>query len=403
MGFWGFGVLVFFYYFINWRRVGRDPAGGAIVPQWNPPENVSPALAYYVENKGLGFSGWDAVSAALLNLAVKGYVTIDKGDDELTINTTDKQLKETLPVGEKSLYGFVSSRGTFVVNKTNGPAVVSMNSAFRKALEGEHRNVFFKHNRGLAIFGIIISVIGMVAALIFGANGVDDVGPLIALAFPAAIFVIIGSNVFRSLSGGGLSGKIRSVIVGFIFLTFMFIQAGAFVVELITLTVDFVDFSALFPVVGILMVNVLFFFLLGAPTPLGRKTMDKLKGLETYIKLAEADRMNLQGGPEMSPQHFERLLPYAIALNLEKPWSEAFEKWLSSAAAVNAGVTSYNSSFGHGFSSGNTSIGDTFGNLGKDMSSSFVSSVPAPKSSSSGFSGGGSSGGGGGGGGGGGW
>jgi len=44
------------------------------------------------------------------------------------------------------------------------------------------------------------------------------------------------------------------------------------------------------------------------------------------------------GSPEMSPQHYETLLPYAVALGVEKPWSQAFQKWLAAAAA--AGVAS---------------------------------------------------------------
>ena len=45
--------------------------------------------------------------------------------------------------------------------------------------------------------------------------------------------------------------------------------------------------------------------------------------------MAEADRMNMRDVPEMSPQHFEKLLPYAVALGVEKPWSNAFQSWLT--------------------------------------------------------------------------
>ncbi len=37
----------------------------------------------------------------------------------------------------------------------------------------------------------------------------------------------------------------------------------------------------------------------------------------------------MAGAPEMSPQHFEKLLPYAVALGVEKPWTETFDKWLA--------------------------------------------------------------------------
>jgi hypothetical protein len=84
----------------------------------------------------------------------------------------------------------------------------------------------------------------------------------------------------------------------------------------------------LFAVGGIVLLNILYVFIMGAPTPLGAKMMDGIDGLRQYLTLAEKDRMNMAGAPEMSPQHFEKLLPYAVALGVEKPWSRTFEPGL---------------------------------------------------------------------------
>ncbi len=72
-----------------------------------------------------------------------------------------------------------------------------------------------------------------------------------------------------------------------------------------------------------LALNGLFFYLMRAPTELGRPVMDQLAGLKLYLETAEADRMNMQA-PEITAERFEALLPYAVALNVEKPWSDAF-------------------------------------------------------------------------------
>ncbi|WP_440982624.1 DUF2207 family protein, partial [Shinella sumterensis] len=136
-----------------------------------------------------------------------------------------------------------------------------------------------------------------------------------------------------------------------------------------------------------------------------RRMMDGIEGLRQYLTLAEKDRMNMAGAPEMSPRHFETLLPYAVALGEEKPWSQTFDRWLLSAAAAGAAATAYQPAWyhGEGFSSGRFS--DRMGDFAGSMAGTMQSSLPdPPKSSSSGFSsGGGFSGGGGGGGGGGGW
>ncbi|MEO1141302.1 MAG: DUF2207 domain-containing protein, partial [Pseudomonadota bacterium] len=155
-------------------------------------------------------------------------------------------------------------------------------------------------------------------------------------------------------------------------------------------------------VVGIVVLNILFYFLLGAPTTLGRKRMDKIEGLRTYLSLAEKDRMNMAGAPDFSTQHYEDLLPYAVALGVEKPWSKAFETWLAAAVAAGAVAASYTPSWYRGSDFNSGRLSDTMDGFSSSMQSGFSSAMPAPKSSSSGFSGGGS-GGGGGGGGGGGW
>ena len=132
--------------------------------------------------------------------------------------------------------------------------------------------------------------------------------------------------------------------------------------------------------------------------------MDGIEGLKQYLNLAEKDRMNLAGAPEMSPQHYETLLPYAVALGLEKPWSKAFEGWLAAAIAAGAVASTYSPGWYRGRDFRPDRIGDSISDISDGMQSSFSSAMPVPKSSSSGFSGGGgSSGGGGGGGGGGGW
>jgi hypothetical protein len=132
-------------------------------------------------------------------------------------------------------------------------------------------------------------------------------------------------------------------------------------------------------------------------TKLGLEALAHIKGMEEYLATAERERME-----QLSLPQVERLLPYAIALNLHERWTEAFAglferppQWLVAPAEH---WTS------HGF-------GGVIGEMNRSVRSNLYS-VPRTQSSrsgggwsgSSGFSGGGgSSGGGFGGGGGGGW
>lgn len=131
---------------------------------------------------------------------------------------------------------------------------------------------------------------------------------------------------------------------------------------------------------------------------------DQLRGLEMYMKLAEAERIRVLQSPRGASKTpvdthdkkqliavYERLLPYAIIFGLEKEWAKAFAPLYDQQPDWYAGNwSSFNTAvFASSLSSFTTTSTSTF--------------TPPSSSSSSGFGSGGSSGGGGGGGGGGSW
>jgi hypothetical protein len=150
--------------------------------------------------------------------------------------------------------------------------------------------------------------------------------------------------------------------------------------------------------VALLLAVVLFIAwrLMPAYSPQGRKLRDEIDGLRQYLGVAERSTLARMKAPELTPQEFARMLPFALALGVEKTWADRFAA-VAGAAAVSAAVSNYYS--------GDDTDGFSVGALGNSLSelSSTVSSASTPPGSSSGSSGGGSSGGGGGGGGGSGW
>ncbi len=142
-------------------------------------------------------------------------------------------------------------------------------------------------------------------------------------------------------------------------------------------------------------------------TPLtdeGAELRDHLAGLELYIRLAEADRMQMLQSPQGAEKQavstsdpreivkiYEKLLPYAVLFNLEKQWAVELGKYYADAAPdYYSGSGAFNAAL---FASSISSMSTTAATSYSGSSSS---------SSSGGSGGGGSSGGGGGGGGGGG-
>lgn len=126
--------------------------------------------------------------------------------------------------------------------------------------------------------------------------------------------------------------------------------------------------------------------------------MDKLEGFKLYLEVAEKDDLNLRHPPELTPELFERYLPFAIALGVEQDWATRF-------AAVFAALQSSNTPGYHpAWYAGHFSVMhlNTFTtDVGSGFNTAIASAATPPGGTGAG--GGGFSGGGGGGGGGGGW
>ncbi|MEM8749978.1 MAG: DUF2207 domain-containing protein [Pseudomonadota bacterium] len=411
---YGGALLVFFYYYVVWRRIGRDPPEGVMVPRWDMPEGVSPALVNYIDNEGLRGHGFAAISAALLNLAVKGHVKLEGVASSLKAVVVHEHSPHDFYPGERAvLRELRGAGGSLRFDQFNGAKVKSLVDVFKGAMEKEHRGVYFKSNLWHILPGLLLSIATLFLTIAFAPSVQQYLGPLLVFTVGGGFFCLVIFRNILKFRQAGLKNKIGSVMnAGFAIMIAMIVGVN-FLFALPELWSASSQISKLPGFIGGLMVlvvvNALFYFLMGAPTPLGRQRMDEIAGLKRYLTVAEADRMNMRGAPEMSPQHYEKLLPYAVALGVEKPWSNAFQSWLSTSLA--AGSVAAASYHGPSWYDGGTdfnpgSIGSQMSDIGSGIADSLTSSMPAPESSSSGFSGGGgggSSGGGGGGGGGGGW
>jgi hypothetical protein len=113
----------------------------------------------------------------------------------------------------------------------------------------------------------------------------------------------------------------------------------------------------------------------------GAKRWAEVEGFKLYLSVVEKDRLNFTDAPAKTPERFNKLLPYAVALGVEKQWAKQFE---------GIDVTSQTGWYsGSGYPVWSASM------IANDLSSSFSQSVgsnvvsTSSGSSGSGFGGGG--------------
>ena len=382
IGFLG-SALVLLYFLLAWYRVGRDPLGGAVIPRFEPPKGLSPAAARYILK--MGFDN-HAFSAALISMAVKKRIRINQQTDHsTTIERDDAGDNSSLSFGEKALYAALlgHSRSLKLDNANHKQIAAARDKLKSRLVDEYHANYFFGNLKWL-VPGILISILTITGLAI------ADLQQIMMVGIPILITSVFSFSAIRIWRQGkrlfaiiflGIAGVMTLGEISFMSITF---DRGLVFVPIL---------------VFLLGINCLFYFLLKAPTRLGRKVMDEIEGFKKYLSTAETNRLNTLASAEENLALFEKFLPYALALDVDQEWSEYFSATLEHAARDPD--NGYRPGWYHGRAWDARHPVGFADRLGKALSTTVAAAATAP-GSSSGFSGG-SSGGGGGGGGGGGW
>jgi len=323
-------VLQIAWYLRSWHKVGRDPEKGVIIPLFKPPTGLSPAAVRYVKDM---YFGRDSFAAAVISLAVKGYIRIEEEDKEFTLYKEPNEKypgrpREKLTPGETVVLNTLlpGARSSIKMEQENHSDFGEAQSKLKKALKQEY------HGR------------------LFHLNG-------IYLAPPVIIAVLAG------LASLALAGSVAIRI--------------AYVITSICL-------------LG------LFTWLMRAPTPAGRKIMDQIEGFRSYLDTAEQGRLDRMKSPRLTPEVFEAFLPYAYALGVQNHWCERFERELPEELREGYNPSWYDGRF-RGMRALNHLGDDFGSSISSAISSASTPPGSSSGSGGGGFSGGGGGGGGGGG------
>lgn len=387
-------LLLLTYYLLVWLEVGRDPQRGIIMPRYEPPAGLSPAGMRYLVK--MGFDN-KAAAAAMLNMAVKKYVTIGKSDAVYTITRADGEKVVLTPDERLLAEKLLGSDSSLELSPAHHTRVQSAINALKTSLKTSEERIYFVTNRRYLIPGAIFSLLLVGASVLLSPSK----GQMAAAGFMSVwltgwsfgvvmLSLMVVASWKAALSGqGGAATK-----GGAVFLTFFclpFFAGEAFGIYMLN---KFSGLSTIGLLVSLVFLNLLFHFLLKAPTHAGRVLLDQVEGFKMYLSAVDRDRLATLAASEQTPAVFEKYLPYAVALGVEQAWASRFADVLERAK--------YSPTWCSDGSWAGMNVGMMASSLGNSMSTAIASSSSSP-GGSSGFGGGGSSGGGGGGGGGGGW
>jgi len=397
------GVLVLTaFYLTAWWHHGRDPRRGTVIPLFAPPAGLSPEAVRYIRKMTYDRK---AFAAALINMAVKGYLKIHESDGTYELERTGKNIRDVglspseIAMGD-ALFG---SRDKLKLKQENHTTVQSAITALKTSLKAECEKHYFFNNSGWFMGGLgILLLTGVAAALLS-----EDAGPSAFImlwlagwsAGTAFLLHQTWDNWVSVFTGPG--SRFANLFGALVTTLFAVPFAAGLVFGLYIFSQSMSDWASAALIAGGILAYV-FYHLLKAPTALGASTLDQIDGFKMFLDTAEKDRLEMLNPPQVTPEVFEKFLPYAIALDCENQWSKKFE---TQAAAAGLGPDQnygYTPLWYSGTNFSRLGAAGFASSIGSSLGSAAASASTAP-GSSSGSGGGGFSGGGGGGGGGGGW
>lgn len=399
------GFLVFlgllYYYYSTWRKYGVDPEKPIVYPQFNVPDNLSPASLGYLKTETFKNK---YVTAALVNLAIKGYVQIIEKDNSGILGLfkskyyTVKKLKaadEDLPKEEKKLMGnlFSSYRESIDFDGKYDSKIEQAVLNCKEALKFQHDAFLNEGNntKKLILPFLLISFVYFAGLFLSFRMFPEFEKIVMGMFLYGGLFVafFIAGLLFKYFPG------LFKIFLGFP--VFVFILIGVFIHKSSDFTIDNnFNICYIFIVLGFTSL-IIYAFLIKRPSEEKLKIKSLIEGFQMYMGAAENEQLKFHNPPEMTPEVFEKYLPFAMVLGVDEIWGQKFDAMLSKMS------TEYQ----HNWYVGSTLNRYAFASsLNSSLTSSIQSSSTQPSnnsSSGSGSGGGGFSGGGGGGGGGGGW
>ena len=271
-----------------WWRVGRDPRKRTIAPAFEPPAGMHPGEAGVLIDDRADLRD---ISAMLIGLAVRGYLAIEEIDEAEGLGDRVKRM-----FGRSSTdYRFVRrDRPTDDLSDVEGRLLAAI-------FDDDHpegrdlsslENDFYRH-------------LPTIKSKLYGG--------LIRQGF----YPHNPERTRRFFTTFGVAGIALGVAVGVVAGS-LYLGVAVGLCGLIVLA-----FSPIMP----------------RKTQKGVRALEELLGLTEYIRRAELDRIEFHDAPEKSPQLFEKLLPYAIALNLTSIWAKQFEGLLDEPPTWYVGAT----------------------------------------------------------------
>ncbi|MGB5738187.1 MAG: DUF2207 domain-containing protein, partial [Woeseia sp.] len=183
-------LLMLVYYLTVWSRYGRDPAPGVTFTRYEPPAGFSPASLRFIRKMGYDSK---AFTAAIVNLAVKGWLLIEQTGKKYTlIRSAPGKGASELMKGERELFDALFGEHLSVeLDNENHKILSAARSAHRRSLRAEYRQRYFQTNGAMNLPAAIIFIVTLLLTFGTGSPTPVSIAVVIAMVITMALFAYL--------------------------------------------------------------------------------------------------------------------------------------------------------------------------------------------------------------------
>jgi uncharacterized protein (TIGR04222 family) len=202
-------LAVLGYYLPVWNRYGRDPAEGLVVTRYEPPAGFSPASLRFIERMSYDDK---AMTAAIVNLAVKGYLRIEQSGDDHVLHLVDAAPDAApLAAGEQALLTALFRDGERVgLDNSNHELLGQARHQHHASLQRDYTHRYFRTNGAMNLPAVLIAIAVAVIAISLGGGPTLLVVGIIAVT--VAVIILFAILMKRPT---GIGRKVLDEAAGF--------------------------------------------------------------------------------------------------------------------------------------------------------------------------------------------
>jgi len=315
-----FTILLLGYYLWLWFREAHKPLSGASVSLFQPPQGLSPTVMRFVIKMNVDIK---TLSIAIISMAVKGFLTIEHKNDVFTLQKQTAADVE-LSLAENAVATKLFSKADFfTIEPARRVKLTAALKKLKRTLREEFEKIYFVTHAAYLLPGILLSMLAIIS-IAYATNDFQDVLVLGCILLFALTYLsnrlVAMSELIADFARAPTSRNGMNMLVGSLLIGLIVLLAGVMIKPL----TDVLSLSGFILLSLLLYLNILFYNLLRARAPTGRKLLSQIEGFKQFLSMTGKQRLKKINQPEMTPELYKKYLAYAVALDVENSWALQF-------------------------------------------------------------------------------